>query len=78
MDTLERNSYSRSTLKEMKDAGTPYQTQTTGMLDATWVEDLMGYPFNWTGISGQPDLDRFSFPTNLPGSAESVLTEQPA
>ena len=78
MDTMERNSYSRDALKAMRDAGTPYETQTTGMLDATWVEGLMGYPYNWTAISGQPDLDRFNMSGSQQESAETVPTEQPA
>lgn len=50
MDTMERNSFSREALKEMKDAGTPYQTQTAGMLNPDWVSILQGYPPNWTDL----------------------------
>lgn len=76
MDTLERNNYSRDALKEMKDAGTPYQTQTTGMLNPSFVENLMGLPFGWTDISGPPDLERFSSLGSRSVSQETALTEQ--
>jgi hypothetical protein len=50
MDTMERARYSRTALRAMKDAGAPYQTQTTGMLNPTWVEWLMGFPREWTAL----------------------------
>jgi hypothetical protein len=48
MNTMERARYSHRDLKAMKDSGEPYQTQTTGSLNPTWVEWLMGYPAGWT------------------------------
>lgn len=74
MDTLERNSFSRETLKAMKDAGQSYQTQTTGMLNPEFVENLMGLPYNWTNISGPPDLARYSIPTKLQESPRTAPT----
>jgi len=78
MDTLERNSFSRHALAAMKGRGTPYETQTTGMLNPAFVECLMGYPYNWSAISGPPDLERFSTSTSLRESPAIVQTEQTA
>jgi len=76
MDTLERNSFSRDALKEMKDAGTPYQTQTTGMLNPAWVSLLMGYPETWTDIAGPLDQGPSNTTTSHQGSPETALIEQ--
>jgi hypothetical protein len=56
MDTMERQRYSRTALAEMRELGQPYATVTTGSLNPTWVEWLMGYPAGWTdcGDSGTP------------------------
>lgn len=37
-----------------KEDGTPYQTQTTGMLNPAWVESLQGYPAGWTELDPSP------------------------
>ncbi len=50
MDTMERARYSRDQLRRMKHFGHPYQTQTTGQLNPTWVEWLMGFPPGWTDL----------------------------
>ncbi len=48
IDTMQRQTVSGYIRKAMKAAGTPYQTQVTGMLNPTWVEWLMGFPLGWT------------------------------
>lgn len=50
MDTMERSRYSGQQMKAWKEAGTPYQTQTTGSLNTAWVEMLQGFPPGWTEI----------------------------
>jgi len=53
---MERSRFSRNQIKKMREAGEPYQKQTTGMLNPVWVEWLMGFPPGWTdcGDSGTP------------------------
>jgi hypothetical protein len=60
MDTMERQRYSRTALAEMREAGQPYATVTTGLLNPEWVEWLMGYPEGWTdcGDSETPSSPR--------------------
>lgn len=56
MDTLERARFSGQALKRMRESGEPYQKQTGGQLNPTWVEWLMGFPPGWTDLdaSGTP------------------------
>jgi hypothetical protein len=74
MDTMERNSFSRAALAAMKDTGTPYKTQTTGMLNPEWVCLLQGYSTWWTDTDGLLDRGNSNIPTNpqeLPASART-------
>jgi len=59
-DTMDRQRYSRAQIKAMRDAGTPYRTQVSGVLNPEWVEWLMGFPAGWTdcGDSVTPSSPR--------------------
>jgi hypothetical protein len=50
MDTMERARLSGQQREAMRESGEPYQTQTTGSLNPTWVEWLMGFPLGWTDL----------------------------
>ena len=50
MDSMERLRLSGQARTAMKDRGESYQTQTTGQLNPTWVEWLMGFPLGWTAL----------------------------
>jgi hypothetical protein len=60
IDTMERARFSRDHIRSLKEQGTPYQTQTSGSLNPTWVEWLMGFPLGWTdlGDSATPSSRR--------------------
>lgn len=50
MDTMERNKFSRTALRQMKESGQPYQTVSAGPLNPCWVESLLNLPPNWTKL----------------------------
>jgi hypothetical protein len=50
IDTMQRQRLSGQKRQVMKDCGQPYQTQTSGSLNPTWVEWLMGWPLGWTDL----------------------------
>ncbi len=50
MDTMERSRTAGYVRKAMKEAGQPYQTKVSGVLNPTWVEWLMGFPLGWTAL----------------------------
>lgn len=52
IDTMERQRFSRTALRRRREAGEPYTTQTSGVLNPTWVEWLMGFPLGWTVCEG--------------------------
>lgn len=56
IDTMERTMLSGQKKRQMKMDGAPYQTQTSGMLNPTWIEWLMGYPIGWTELSPSETL----------------------
>ena len=47
---LDGGSHSRASMRKL--IGTPYEVPSTGKLNPTWVEWLMGFPEGWTDLKG--------------------------